>query len=253
VARGAAEAPFGVAFVLLAATLGIALVALLYALAPSGIRRRPSKEPRRYVPPVQVGWATRAMVIALPFLVAALLIAVSVLIGHNRGRHPGAAPPPPLARSLPHAGQAKGGEPGWTLAAGGAFVLAVLVGGAALVVLERRHPPRRPERAPPPEEPRPSEAVAQARPEPSDAREVVLAAYTTMREDLSARGLRISPADAPREYLRRASPQLGPALPHGERLTSLYEVARFSEHPIDDTAARAAGEALAALTERSDD
>jgi hypothetical protein len=66
-----------------------------------------------------------------------------------------------------------------------------------------------------------------------DPRAAVIAAYAHMERVLARFGLPRSPAEAPREYLRRVLPGVGAGADSVERLTALYERARFSRHEID--------------------
>ena len=66
-----------------------------------------------------------------------------------------------------------------------------------------------------------------------DPRSAVIAAYAHMERVLAQFGLPRSPSEAPREYLRRVLPGIGAGGESVERLTALYERARFSPHTID--------------------
>jgi uncharacterized protein DUF4129 len=66
-----------------------------------------------------------------------------------------------------------------------------------------------------------------------DPRSAVIAAYAHMERVLAQFGLPRSPSEAPREYLRRVLPGVGAGAESVERLTALYERARFSPHEID--------------------
>jgi hypothetical protein len=66
-----------------------------------------------------------------------------------------------------------------------------------------------------------------------DPRSTVIAAYAHMERILARFGLPRSPPEAPREYLRRVLPGIGAGAASVERLTDLYERAKFSSHEID--------------------
>jgi hypothetical protein len=66
-----------------------------------------------------------------------------------------------------------------------------------------------------------------------DPRNAVINAYAHMERVLARFGLPRSPSEAPREYLRRVLPGIGAGADSVERLTSLYERARFSTQRID--------------------
>jgi hypothetical protein len=80
---------------------------------------------------------------------------------------------------------------------------------------------------------------------PADPRAAVLAAYARMEAALAAAGLARRASEAPREYLARFEAGLGGGRRPAERLTALFERARFSPHPIGE---RTRSEALEALT-----
>jgi uncharacterized protein DUF4129 len=80
---------------------------------------------------------------------------------------------------------------------------------------------------------------------PADPRAAVLAAYARMEAALASAGLARRPSEAPREYLARFEAGLGAGGAPAERLTTLFERARFSPHAIDE---RLRADALDALT-----
>jgi hypothetical protein len=80
-----------------------------------------------------------------------------------------------------------------------------------------------------------------------DPRTAVIAAYVQMERALARSGLPRSPFEAPREYLRRVLPGVGAGAVSVERLTALYERARFSAHEIDGGMKIEAIDALEAL------
>ncbi|HEY8745753.1 MAG TPA: DUF4129 domain-containing protein, partial [Chloroflexota bacterium] len=63
-------------------------------------------------------------------------------------------------------------------------------------------------------------------------RRAVVAAYAGMERALARAGLARRPQEAPFEYLRRVLPAARSNAQTVQRLTELYERARFSEHPI---------------------
>ena len=67
-----------------------------------------------------------------------------------------------------------------------------------------------------------------------DARRAVIAAYARMEGVLARHGLRREPSETPLEYLRRALLGLTPSAAAIERLTTLFERAKFSTHEVDD-------------------
>ena len=87
------------------------------------------------------------------------------------------------------------------------------------------------------------EVITDLRAEP-DPRRAVIAAYARMERVLAARGAARRPSEAPLEYMSRALNSLSARAPEIRRLTALFEVARFSIRPVDQTMK---GEAIAAL------
>jgi hypothetical protein len=80
-----------------------------------------------------------------------------------------------------------------------------------------------------------------------DPRKAVIAAYAQMERALARAKLPRSPAEAPREYLGRVLPEVGAGAESVERLTSLFERAKFSPHDIDQAMKEEAISALEAL------
>jgi hypothetical protein len=112
-------------------------------------------------------------------------------------------------------------------------VLAVLaLAGAAWYVVDRRRA------APEAEQPAADlvlaieRTIADLRAEP-DPRTAVIAAYAQMERAFAEADLPRAPAEAPREYLGRVLPDVGAGTASVERLTELFERAKFSPHAID--------------------
>jgi Domain of unknown function (DUF4129) len=76
--------------------------------------------------------------------------------------------------------------------------------------------------------------------EPADPRAAVIESYARLESVLAARELGRRNPEAPREYLRRVMHKQG--IPDAPllTLTALFEEARFSRHPIPESAARRA-------------
>jgi hypothetical protein len=91
--------------------------------------------------------------------------------------------------------------------------------------------------------------IADLRAEP-DPRTAVIAAYAQMEHALAGVGLRRRADEAPREYLGRVLPDVGAQTASVERLTRLFERAKFSPHAID---AAMKDEAIDALESLRDD
>jgi uncharacterized membrane protein YidH (DUF202 family) len=88
--------------------------------------------------------------------------------------------------------------------------------------------------------------IADLRSEP-DPRLAVIAAYAQMERALAEAGLPRTPAEAPREYLERVLPDVGAQTASVERLTALFERAKFSPHAIDAAMKEEAIDALELL------
>jgi NADH:ubiquinone oxidoreductase subunit 6 (subunit J) len=128
------------------------------------------------------------------------------------------------------------------------LAVVALVAGAWLVHEHRRTEPRRTHVA--------AElavllerTIADLRAEP-DPRTAVIAAYAQMEVALADVGLRRRADEAPREYLGRVLPEVGAQTASVERLTRLFERAKFSPHAID---AAMKDEAIDALESLRDD
>ena len=89
------------------------------------------------------------------------------------------------------------------------------------------------------------EAIDDLRRDP-DPRRAVVAAYARMEQALSVYGLPRKPAETPYEYLHRVARQLEAEQPVAA-LTELFELAKFSEHSVDETMRGRAIDALTAV------
>ena len=133
----------------------------------------------------------------------------------------------------------------WPLAVGIGGVIAAAI--VIAVILERRRD--RPDALTPEQlqELRAAldEAIEDLRRDP-DPRRAVVAAYARMEQALTVYGLPRKPAEAPYEYLRRVGRELEAEEPVAA-LTELFEVAKFSEHSVDETMRGRAIDALTAV------
>ena len=73
----------------------------------------------------------------------------------------------------------------------------------------------------------------------------VLAAYASLERALAERDRPRHPAETPTEHLARVLAAFPMVASPAVRLGQLYEVARFSDHPITNNDRNRAGEALA--------
>ena len=132
----------------------------------------------------------------------------------------------------------------WPLAVGlAALIVATIV---VAVIVDRRR--RRSDAAHTPEQLRElgdalDEAIDDLRRDP-DPRRAVIAAYARMEQALTLYGFPRRPSEAPYEYLSRVARDLEAEQPVAA-LTELFEVAKFSEHSVDETMR---GQAIDALT-----
>jgi hypothetical protein len=94
-----------------------------------------------------------------------------------------------------------------------------------------------------------SESIDDLRREP-DARRAVIAAYARMEGVLGRHGLRRKPSETPLEYLRRILLGLTGRADAVQRLTSLFEQAKFSRRDIDTSMKQ---DAIGALREIRED
>ncbi len=123
-------------------------------------------------------------------------------------------------------------------------VLVLAAGGFLLV--DRRRTRDRPERIAEALAVALDRTIADLRAEP-DPRRAVIAAYAQMERALARAKLPRRPSEAPREYLWRVLPEVGAGADSVERLTSLFERAKFSPHAIDAAMKDEAISALEAL------
>jgi hypothetical protein len=91
-----------------------------------------------------------------------------------------------------------------------------------------------------------SDAIGDLEAEP-DARRAVIAAYARMEAVLARHGLRRKPSETPVEYLRRVLLGLTTRTDAVQRLTALFEEAKFSRHEITGAMKQEAIGALRAI------
>jgi hypothetical protein len=182
------------------------------------------------------------------FVVIAGLVATVVAQRHAVGdRQQTIQLPAEGEQTPPPRPQTEGREPQFRWPA--VAVLALAAAGAGLLLLRRR-------RAPSSREPALAaelataldDAIDDVRAE-ADPRRAVVKAYARMEAILAAHGLPRREAEAPYEYLVRALGTLVASARGVERLTALYEEARFSRHEIDPGMRDEAVAALAAVRE----
>jgi hypothetical protein len=238
-----------------AALLGLCLVAFLaYQLWPRRRRKHPD-EPELVHEPPPIHWAVKLALTAVPLVLLGLLITAVVIWTPPlpAGPHPSSAPAAHPGVAPTGAGgagasraPAPAGDPWLPLALS---IGLVVVSGVLVWAIARRPP------APGPSlRERTEHALVKAlgsslealRAEP-DPRRGVIAAYAAMETSLALDGLPRRPQEAPREYLARLLSVVGPDPQGLRRLTGLFELARFSAHPIDEGMRHRAIQALAAI------
>ena len=191
-----------------------------------------------------------SLVVFLVIGLTAVVAAQDILRNEGSSGRSGAADlafPEQVAPEQPRPQLAEGRDPEfvWPLAIG----LAVLIAAAivAAIVIERRRDRRgrrRPEQL---EELGRAldEAIDDLRRDP-DPRRAVIAAYARMEQALTLYGFPRRPSEAPYEYLHRVARDLEAEQPVAA-LTELFEVAKFSEHSVDETMRGRAIDALTAV------
>jgi hypothetical protein len=148
-------------------------------------------------------------------------------------------------KPVPQPEPESGAEIIWPLAIGLAVLIAAAIGAA--IVIERRRD-RRGRRKPEQLEELAralDEALDDLRRDP-DPRRAVIAAYARMEQALTLYGLPRLPSEAPYEYLHRVAREMEAEGPVAS-LTELFELAKFSEHSVDETMRGRAIDALTAV------
>ncbi len=219
-------------------------------------RRKNDPEDHASEPP-EIAWIWKVVAILAPFALGAALILAAVTgskklpVGSDLGGGFGAGFGGASGRAAP----ATSGRTGyvlpawlpWTILA--IVLVAILAGVAVLVLRRRRAPADAPQPAAAGEAVKAAIAALQA---DADPRRAVIAAYAAMQRTLAAHGLVRSPSEAPREFLRRVLVANRAAEEDASTLTGLFEEARFSTHPIYESARQRALSALRSLERRPD-
>jgi hypothetical protein len=239
------------ALVLLLAGAGLFVLATLLILLWD--RRRRSDDPPELVSePPDVPWFWKLLASVLPFAIGAALVAAAVIGARRVNVVPAAGSG--IGRGLKTAARpANGSASGfvmptwlpWTVLA-----IVVVAVAAGLLALARRgdRPPREVlERSAAGVA---VDAAIDALQDDTDPRRAVIAAYAAMQRAFAAHGLARSPAEAPREFLRRVLIASSATEREAGTLTGLFEEARFSTHPIPERARELALSALRSLESR---
>jgi len=228
---------------------GIGLV-MLGALAVLGWseRRRKDEPPEHQPPPIEVHWIWKLLAILSVLALGAALVAAAV-IGSKRAKNA-----PPLGGTLGIGGPGQPSRrppgpasgfvvPSWLPWSVLGIVVVAAVASAVVLWLRRPRPAAAPVEA---SATRAAvDAAIGALDAEADPRQAVIAAYGAMQRTLGEHGVVRSPTEAPREYLQRVVIASEASEREARTLTSLFEEARYSTHPIPE---RLREVALAALT-----
>jgi hypothetical protein len=225
---------------------GIVALAGLAMLIWQQRRRKSDDEPEPELEPLQVHWIWKLLAVLVPFALGAALVAAALLGARTTKTTPPLVVGGGFARPTTRAASRGAGTgfvvPAWLTWTVLAIVVVAIAGGV-LLLLHRSRPS-----ADQTSEGEAARAAVQAAigalDTPTDPRDAVIAAYVAMQGTLAAHGVARSPAEAPREYLRRVLVANSATEREATTLTGLFEEARFSEHPIPE---RLRGIALAAL------
>jgi hypothetical protein len=133
----------------------------------------------------------------------------------------------------------------WPLAAGIGGLIAAAIVIAVLVERRRRRPDTLTDEQLKELGDALDEAIDDLRRDP-DPRRAVIAAYARMERALTLHGFPRRPSEAPYEYLSRVARDLEAEQPVAA-LTELFEVAKFSEHSVDEAMRGRAIDALTAV------
>lgn len=230
------------AFIFLAWLVVVAIAAAVWALTMRGAG-----------PPIMFSQRRRVWPAYVAIVVAALLFRWWIGFGGHRKTRP-----PQVSISGHPTPQPKPTGPGVvdTNVALVGFVVAVVLTALAVAGYtwwarrQRGFVPARHAAEEQADEPVLAEAVDQALADLAtvpDPRLAVIAAYARMERVLRARGLPRRPAETPLEYLDRVLRELGGQAVAVDRLTALFEEAKFSRHPIGEPHRHDAIAALEAL------
>jgi hypothetical protein len=266
--RGAGVRPAG-EFVVATLAGAIVLAAVVAAVTLWGfargvpLRRRGPDDYQEVPPEIPVLWWEKVVALSLPLLLVAVL--VTAVIASTRGHHPADTPPPTAqARAQAPGGGAPSGTgsqhqaptegPGQAAEIGGLVALGIAAGAGLLVMIRRA---RRPSAEPVPLLARRG-AVADAvtlsiadLEREADPRRAIVAAYARMEQVMGGAGVHRRPAETPLEYLRRILLEARAPQTAVLDLTSLFQEAKFSRHPMSHANRDQALDALVQIEEHT--
>lgn len=194
--------------------------------------------------PATPWWVRLLAVGPLAALAAGLVVLIHAAPGRRRGSAAAGAGSSPLA--VPATGPTGGAGTGEVALATAAIALAAsLVLVAAWWLIRHRQAPSRPSV---------ERAVAEAVEEglerlagESDPRRAVVRAYAVMERALARQGWQRRSSETPLEYLERVLCSAPIGSHEASQLTDLFEVARFSQHMVDEVMRQQALDALYAI------
>lgn len=229
------------------AALGCTLFVVLRTRRPPP----PAGEPTGSVPPFLLRPLLTPLVATLLLLLFSVLVIGPCLSDQRSSEVRPERPRRPSAVTVPRATRGRPGHdtPDWSVVTG--FVLGAA--GLALAATAARNR-RRPDSAP--DQPMLDDEIAQSLADldgleqDPDHRRVVIRTYARMERALGQTAGARQPWETPQEFLRRTLASLGAGAEAARRLTELFELARFSSHPVD---AGMRAEAAASLRAVRDD
>jgi hypothetical protein len=218
-------------------------VLLFLASSLTGRRGKPEDDDLQFVEPVKLTRWDRLLLAALPLVLGGIIALVIVEVSRLDHKPLPTTPTRPAvtARPGPSDSSAKPNRPertAWIVAGGVAAT--VLIGSSLAIVAAKRRARRRTAGQAGTERAGRVEAelgvgIGAVETE-RDPRRAVIKAYSAMESALARAGLRRKRSEAPREYLQRALLELEVSAAPADRLTRLFERARFSRAPIGDDA-----------------
>ena len=238
------DAPIPLAYV--AAAAGVVLLVCMLALRLGEDRNRPERRRRRGMKPLAIALALVFLWAMLPPLQRIVQTALRAAGVEEEGTpHPGQTPQ--LEQSEGKSNVERSRPLGWAVLI--AFILAIAAVIAAMVMLLRQQPPPprpRRRRAPPSllSEIEASEADLRTI---GDPRAAIIACYSRMQKVVYGAGVSRRESDTPYELLDRLLLDQRISQESARALTELFETAKFSIRPIDESMRTRALEALGGI------
>lgn len=222
---------------------GTAFVARRTGRPPAAAEGAPMSRPPIFLQPI-----------VAPLLATLLLLLFSALVlGPCLSKQRSGSAPPlgtrgPTTSAAPAADDAEQGDdtPNWSVVTG--LVLGAAGLALAVVAARNRQRPEVETSAPDLDDDiARSLADLDGLDQDPDHRRVVIRTYARMERALARIGIRRQPWETSQEYLRRSLAALGGGAGAAGDLTDLFELARFSSHPVDAAMRARAADALRAI------